>query len=66
MPATTTRVRPLPANDNGAYREADLDYQGGRRGARRMVFVLGSEGRWLQWITLDHYRSFERVPAPVR
>ncbi len=60
------RERRLPATHDGAYREADLDYQGGRRGARRMVFVRGSEGRWLQWITLDHYRSFMRVPAPAR
>lgn len=60
------RERRLPKAHNGAYREADLDYEGGRRGARRMVFVQGSEGRWLQWITLDHYRSFERVPAPAR
>ncbi len=58
------RERRLPANHNGTYREADLDYQGGRRGARRMVYVQGSDGRWLQWITVDHYHSFARVPAP--
>lgn len=59
------RERRLPAAHDGTYREADLDYEGGRRGARRMVFVLGSDGRWLQWVTLDHYRSFVRVPAPA-
>ncbi len=60
------REKRLPSGHNGTYREADLDYEGGRRGARRMVFVQGSEGRWLQWITLDHYRSFQRVPAPAQ
>lgn len=59
------RERRLPATHNGRYREADLDYDGGRRGARRLVFVQGSKGRWQQWITLDHYRSFRRVPAPA-
>ena len=57
------REKRLPADHNGRYREADLDYEGGRRGARRMVFVEDAKGRWLQWITLDHYRSFAPVPA---
>ena len=38
--------------------EADLDYAGGSRGARRLVW--SSDG--LRWVTLDHYRSFREVP----
>jgi hypothetical protein len=46
------------------YVEADLDYAGGRRGAARLVFVRDSKGRWEQWVTMDHYRTFQKVPAP--
>ena len=50
------------------YVEADLDYdgrwRGGRRGARRLVFARSTQGRWRIWVTMDHYRSFRRVPAP--
>jgi ribonuclease T1 len=46
------------------YVEADLDYAGGRRGAARLVFVRDSKGRWEQWVTTDHYKSFDKVPAP--
>jgi hypothetical protein len=46
------------------YVEADLDYAGGRRGPARLVFVRDGKGRWLQWVTTDHYRSFKEVPAP--
>ncbi|MCW5772026.1 MAG: hypothetical protein KIT16_10360 [Rhodospirillaceae bacterium] len=56
------RERQLPARNR--YVEADLDYDGGRRGAARLVFVRGSKGRWLMWVTTDHYRSFREVPAP--
>lgn len=52
----------LPARNR--YVEADLDYAGGRRGAARLVFVRDSKGRWLQWVTTDHYRSFQEVPGP--
>jgi len=52
----------LPA----AYRyvEADLDYRGGHRGAKRLVFARSTRGRWRLWVTVDHYRTFVRVPAP--
>lgn len=53
----------LPAAYNGRYREADLDYAGGHRGGHRLVFVEGSAGRWLQWVTVDHYRHFFKLPA---
>ena len=52
----------LPARNR--YVEADLDYRGGRRGAVRLVFVREGSGRWLIWVTTDHYRSFQEVPPP--
>lgn len=51
----------LPRRYNGRYVEADLDYDGQRRDARRIVFVKDAGGQWLIWITLDHYESFLRV-----
>ncbi len=41
----------------GRYREADLDYQGGKRGAKRIVF---SDSR--RFVTVDHYRTFREAP----
>ena len=49
--------------EGGSYVEADLDFAGGRRGARRLVYDRGTKGRWDMWITLDHYKTFIRVPA---
>ncbi len=46
------------------YLEADLDYAGGRRGPVRLVFLRDGKGRWEQWVTIDHYGSFKKVPAP--
>ncbi|RNC66703.1 MAG: ribonuclease [Desulfuromonadales bacterium] len=40
------------------WREADLDYKGGRRGAKRIVF--SDDGR--RMVTVDHYRTFTEVP----
>ncbi len=40
------------------WREADLDYRGGRRGPKRLVYSPG--GRRL--ITVDHYSTFLEVP----
>ena len=54
------RERRLPARNR--YVEADLDYTGGRRGAARLVFARDTKGRWLIWVTTDHYRSFREVP----
>jgi ribonuclease T1 len=50
--------------DRNRYVEADLDYAGGRRGAARIVFANNTKGRWLIWVTTDHYRSFHEVPPP--
>jgi guanyl-specific ribonuclease Sa len=43
----------------GRWREADLDYKGGKRGAKRIVF--SADGR--RTITVDHYQTFQEVPA---
>ncbi len=41
------------------WREADLDYKGGRRGGKRLLF--SKEGQ--RFVTVDHYRTFVEVPA---
>lgn len=56
------RERRLPQGYR--YVEADLDFRGGRRGARRLVFARSTRGRWRMWVTMDHYRTFHRVPDP--
>lgn len=43
---------------HGNWREADLDYQGGHRGAKRLLF--SREG--LRRVTVDHYQTFVEVP----
>ncbi len=50
----------LPADSGRLWREADLDFACGRRGPRRLVW--SSDG--LFFVTLDHYRTFVRVPPP--
>ncbi|GAA5785514.1 ribonuclease domain-containing protein [Chitiniphilus shinanonensis] len=50
------RERRLPRGD---YREADLDYRGGKRGAKRMVF----EPRGRRFVTVDHYQTFTEIPT---
>ena len=52
----------LPAG--GRYVEADLDYAGGARGARRLVFTDAPRGARHLWVTVDHYASFRPVPEP--
>lgn len=42
----------------GKWREADLDYKGGRRGAKRLLF--SREGR--RFVTIDHYKTFVEAP----
>jgi ribonuclease T1 len=41
------------------YQEADLDYQGGKRGAKRIVFSKNGQ----RFITVDHYQTFTEVPS---
>lgn len=50
------REHRLPA---GQWREADLDYRGGHRGSKRILF--SSDGR--RYVTVDHYRTFVEVLA---
>lgn len=50
------RERALP---NGQWREADLHYRGGKRGAKRLLF--SSDGQ--RYITVDHYQTFTEVAA---
>ncbi len=45
----------LPYNQ---WREADLDYKGGRRGAKRLIFSQNG----VRVVTVDHYRTFVEVP----
>ncbi|MBT0653895.1 ribonuclease domain-containing protein [Geomobilimonas luticola] len=52
------RERRLP-DGRGEWREADLDYHGGHRGAKRLLYADGG----LRMVTVDHYRSFREVPA---
>jgi ribonuclease T1 len=48
----------LPARQGRRWTEADLDFDCGRRGAKRLVF---SSDR-LIFVTVDHYDSFHEVP----
>jgi ribonuclease T1 len=41
------------------WREADLDYKGGHRGSKRLIFSKDGE----RYVTVDHYRTFTEVPA---
>ena len=44
----------LPEAD---YREADVNYKGGRRGAERIIFDEDTN----IYYTKDHYETFERI-----
>jgi len=43
----------------GDWREADLDYQGGHRGAKRLLFSRDGMRR----VTVDHYQTFVEVSS---
>jgi len=47
----------LPSADKRVWREADINYRCGRRGADRVLFA--SDG--LIYVSRDHYRQFVRV-----
>ena len=49
--------RRLPDKKGRIWRECDVDYAGGPRGAKRLIF--SNDG--LIFYTADHYESFERV-----
>lgn len=42
----------------GDWREADLDYRGGHRGAKRLLFSRDGQRR----VTVNHYQTFVEVP----
>ena len=44
---------------NKKWREADLDYKGGHRGSKRLIFSRDG----LRFVTVDHYKTFTEVPA---
>jgi hypothetical protein len=50
--------RRLPVKRGRTYREADLDAECYWRGPRRLV--LSGDG--VQYVTVDHYRTFRKVP----
>jgi ribonuclease T1 len=52
------REKRLPEAPERRWREADLDYFCGKRGAKRLVW--SSDG--LKYVTTDHYESFREVP----
>lgn len=47
----------LPTANNRVWREADINYQCGRRGADRLLY--SSDG--LIYVTRDHYKNFIRM-----
>ena len=49
------RERRLPAAE---WTEADLDYRGGKRNAKRLVFSARQ-----RFVTTDHYQTFVEIPA---
>lgn len=50
----SNREKQLPKGGN--YFEADVNYNCGRRGAHRIVYTEEGE----VWLTLDHYKTFEK------
>ena len=47
----------LPVKEGRKYFECDIDYRGGRRNAKRIIY--SSDG--LVYYTEDHYNTFERL-----
>ncbi len=53
------RERRLPSARGRVWREADLDFDCGRRNASRLLW--SSDG--LIYVTVDHYQTFRPVPS---
>ncbi len=49
----------LPEATRRSWKEADLDYKGGKRGAKRLLF--SNDG--IRMVTVDHYKTFSEVPS---
>ncbi len=47
----------LPKKKNRTYFEADIDYDGGRRNAKRLIY--SNDGQ--MYYTSDHYKTFKEV-----
>ena len=47
----------LPAPPEGGWYECDVEYDGGYRGAQRLIYALDGT----VYYTADHYNSFERL-----
>ena len=47
----------LPIKKGRVYRECDIDYRGGKRGPKRIIF--SNDG--LIYYTGDHYKTFEKL-----
>ncbi len=47
----------LPSSPSGQWYECDVEYEGGHRGAHRLVY----SGDGVIYYTADHYNSFERL-----
>ncbi|PSM53282.1 ribonuclease, Barnase family [Campylobacter blaseri] len=52
----------LPNKSGRVWRECDIDYKGGNRNAKRLVF--SNDG--LIYYTSDHYNSFEKIDKVVK
>lgn len=50
----------LPGKEGRRYNECDLDYEGGYRGAERLIY--SNDG--LIYYTSDHYKTFELLYGP--
>lgn len=53
----SNREKKLPGRPGRIWYEADIDYTGGKRGPRRIIF--SNDG--LIYRTFDHYRTFQLV-----
>ena len=51
----------LPKKSGRQYYECDIDYRGGSRGAKRIVY--SNDG--LIFYTADHYETFEQLAGPA-
>ena len=49
----------LPGAARRSWKEADLDYKGGKRNAKRLLF--SNDG--IRMVTVDHYKTFREVPS---
>jgi hypothetical protein len=44
---------------NNKWRETDLDYKGGHRGVKRLIFSRDG----VRFVTVDHYKTFTEAPV---